>query len=211
MEKKAKSLKVVKSEVAKPVRKTRTVTQKKLTAFGKELQKLRIDRDETRAQMAKSLKIADRELAMIEFGATTPSYSFPKQVVQAYKLEDSAADSMVSSYQQSVSRVTIETKYLDPEKIEILYQLLESAEIAKMEAEQPAKRKKVKEEPSVVEDEDDGIFEAEEKPVKAAKSAKAEKATPAKVEKPVAKAAKAVEVDDDDDSLFDDLDLDEED
>ena len=59
-------------------------TKSLFTKLGKEFRKLRIDHDLTRLDMAKTLKISDKELNLIELGKSQATDSFLKLIAETY-------------------------------------------------------------------------------------------------------------------------------
>jgi transcriptional regulator with XRE-family HTH domain len=65
-----------------------------LTIFGKELRKLRIDRDERLLDMAERLKISSSFISALEAGKKPLSANFEELVIKAYSLAGDAADAI---------------------------------------------------------------------------------------------------------------------
>lgn len=62
------------------------------TDFGKELRKLRVDREERLLDMADRLEVSAAFISLLESGKKSISASFEELVITAYSLSESAAD-----------------------------------------------------------------------------------------------------------------------
>lgn len=139
---------------------------KPLSSLAKELRKIRIDHDLTRPEMAKDLKISDRDLANIESGKTEVGLEFLGTVADKYAVKGAVSDlleTLTTAFINSVANVNFNMSELNPDqRAKVIFLRNEIAEenavaIAAAEAE----RKRIREE-----------------------KAAARKATPAKATKP---------------------------
>lgn len=77
------------------------------TEFGKELRKMRIDRDETLATMAKKMGISISYLSAIENGIRAVPDGFVEKLSSKYRLSKKTTDALSSALDRSVSNVDI--------------------------------------------------------------------------------------------------------
>jgi len=84
----------------------------KTTKLGKELAKLRIDNELSRAKMAKELKMTDRELSLIEIGKSQVTDDFLMKVSAQYGSDKDVADSILDvlrdAHADSVKTITFD-------------------------------------------------------------------------------------------------------
>ncbi len=78
------------------------------TEFGKELRKLRIDKDETLATMAKTMGISISYLSAIENGTRAIPDDFINRLSKKYRLSESATKKLLVALDHSVSSIDIE-------------------------------------------------------------------------------------------------------
>ena len=93
------------------------MAQATISVLAKELRKLRIDFDINRPQMAKELKITDRDLANIEAGRVEADHQFLSNVSLKYSKDRDASDGLLRTlkmaYVNSVSQVTFNLVQMD--------------------------------------------------------------------------------------------------
>ncbi len=120
------------------------------TQLSKELAKIRIDYEITRAQMAKDLKISDKELASIEAGKSEITYSFLKTVADRYSEADEVGETLLESLQiafmKSATAITFKLSELDEYQrmrvLELQSQIEAENAIANAQAEEERRRQK---------------------------------------------------------------------
>ncbi len=78
-----------------------------LTEIGKELRKLRIDRDEFMRDMAEKLNKSSAFLSSLERGEKSPPKDFEEQVIMKYELAEEAADRLRSAADMSRKTFTL--------------------------------------------------------------------------------------------------------
>lgn len=77
------------------------------TEFGKALRKLRIEKDENMAAMAKKMEISLSYLSAIETGARAVPEGFVEKLSHKYKLSKKSTDELLTALDHSVSSVDI--------------------------------------------------------------------------------------------------------
>jgi len=77
------------------------------TEIGKELRKLRIDREERLLDMARYLGKSSSFVSAVEVGKKSPPSGFEELVIKAYNLADQAAEKMRQAADQSRTAFTI--------------------------------------------------------------------------------------------------------
>lgn len=77
------------------------------TEFGKELRKLRIDEDETLADMAEKLGISMSYLSAIEIGTRSVPSGLIEKLSAQYKLNKEAVETLNKALEQSISSIDI--------------------------------------------------------------------------------------------------------
>jgi transcriptional regulator with XRE-family HTH domain len=80
------------------------------TEIGKELRKLRIDEDERLLDMSKRLEKSSAFISAVERGSKNPPSDFEELVIKAYRLADSAADTLRRAADRSRKAFTLEAK-----------------------------------------------------------------------------------------------------
>jgi len=118
------------------------------TPLGKELRKIRVDLEITRAKMAKDLGVSDQRLASIETGSDV-DLGFVDQVVAKYNVGLAIENSLKNAYRDSISSVTFDFSGLNAEqraKVIALQSEIdrENAEAIAAEREEKAKARKAK-------------------------------------------------------------------
>lgn len=78
-----------------------------LTEIGKELRKLRIDKEERLMDMAQALGISPAFLSAVETGQKSPPDGFADRVVKAYKLKGDDAEKITRAVDQSRKTVRL--------------------------------------------------------------------------------------------------------
>ena len=68
-----------------------------LTEFGKEVQKLRIDRDVSATEMSEALKVKRNYCSCVEHGHTRPSAEYLAKTIKFFKLNKEEIDKLVNS------------------------------------------------------------------------------------------------------------------
>lgn len=81
-----------------------------LTALGKELRKLRIDRGERLVDMGGQLRVSASFLSAIEIGTKAPPKGFELAVIKAYGLDEVAAKAIRKAADRSRTTFTIEAR-----------------------------------------------------------------------------------------------------
>jgi len=81
-----------------------------ITELGKELRRIRIDRDEKMLDMAKKLEKSPAFVSSLETGKKTPPTGFEEAVIQAYSLATAAADKLRMAADRSRRAFTLEPK-----------------------------------------------------------------------------------------------------
>ncbi len=81
-----------------------------LTELGKELRRIRIDRDEKMLDMAKKLEKSPAFVSSVETGKKTPPTGFEEAVILAYGLATTAADQLRRAADLSRKAFTLEPK-----------------------------------------------------------------------------------------------------
>lgn len=81
-----------------------------LTDIGKELRRLRIDRDERLYDMAQRLEKSSAFISALERGSKNPPLGFEELVINAYKLADDAANALRRAADRSRKAFTIEAQ-----------------------------------------------------------------------------------------------------
>jgi len=79
-----------------------------ITAIGKELRKLRIDRDERLLDMAKRLRKSSAFISAVETGKKSPPSGFEELVIKAYRLAHNSAGSLRIAADRSRKAFTLE-------------------------------------------------------------------------------------------------------
>jgi len=81
-----------------------------LTDLGKELRKLRIDREERLVDMGAKLKVSASFLSAIEVGSKPVPKGFEESVIRAYDLPEAAARRVRTSADRSRSSFSVEPR-----------------------------------------------------------------------------------------------------
>ena len=79
-----------------------------MTALGKALRKMRVDRDETLRSMADKLNITASYLSAIEHGKRKIPEDFVSKIIEAYNLDKDMQNELETAYQESVSSIRID-------------------------------------------------------------------------------------------------------
>lgn len=79
-----------------------------VTELGKELRKIRIDRDERLLDMAKRLNKSSAFVSAVEVGKKSPPARFEEDIIQSYQLAQSLADRLRIVADRARSAFTIE-------------------------------------------------------------------------------------------------------
>jgi len=79
-----------------------------LTALGKELRRLRIEKDEKMLDMARRLQVSTGMMSSVERGKKTPPKGFEEAVIRAYSLASDAAEHMRRAADQSRNAFTLQ-------------------------------------------------------------------------------------------------------
>jgi hypothetical protein len=91
-----------------------------VSQLAKELRKLRIDFDINRPQMAKELKVTDKELENIELGRAEVSDAFLTAVSLKYSRDRDASNDVLSklksAYVDSISTITFDMSQMNPQQ-----------------------------------------------------------------------------------------------
>lgn len=77
------------------------------TAIGKELRKLRIDREERLLDMARNLSKSSAFVSAVETGRKSPPVQFEELVIERYGLQQKAADALRQAADQSRESFTL--------------------------------------------------------------------------------------------------------
>ena len=77
------------------------------TAIGKELRKLRIDREERLLDMARNLSKSPAFVSAVETGRKSPPVRFEELVIEHYGLQQDAADALRQAADQSRESFTL--------------------------------------------------------------------------------------------------------
>ncbi|KPF85840.1 hypothetical protein IP70_10370 [alpha proteobacterium AAP38] len=72
-----------------------------VTEIGKELRKLRIDKDERLLDMAEKVERSPAFLSAVETGRKAPPDGFGEMIVKAYRLTGEAAERLLSAFDKS--------------------------------------------------------------------------------------------------------------
>jgi HTH-type transcriptional regulator, competence development regulator len=78
-----------------------------LTEFGKELRKLRIDKNETLSSMSKKMDISISYLSAIENGIRDIPIDFIDKLVEIYKLSNKKRDVFLKAFANSTKKIDI--------------------------------------------------------------------------------------------------------
>lgn len=94
-----------------------------ITEFGKELRKLRIDRDETLATMAKKMGVSTSYLSAIENGLRSVPDGFMEKLIDKYKLSKKLIKTFEIALEHSLSSVDIPLMAVMPEQRDLALML----------------------------------------------------------------------------------------
>ncbi|NGQ89984.1 helix-turn-helix domain-containing protein [Rhodobacter sp. HX-7-19] len=78
------------------------------TEIGKELRRLRVERDERMLDMAERLGLSSAFISAVETGKKSPPTGFEEAVVQVYRLANDAADQLRRAADRSRKAFTLE-------------------------------------------------------------------------------------------------------
>ena len=81
--------------------------KRKATGFGKELRKLRIDREETQVDMARRLGVSQSFLSLIEIGEHDAPLGMAARVREEYGLGDEEAARLEEAQSRSAARLMV--------------------------------------------------------------------------------------------------------
>jgi len=82
----------------------------KITALGKELRKIRIDRDERLLDMAGRLGKSSAFVSAVETGKKSPPSGFEEHVIKTYRLANEKADRLRTASDRSRKAFTVEPR-----------------------------------------------------------------------------------------------------
>ncbi|UZW54976.1 hypothetical protein NUH86_16095 [Sphingobium sp. JS3065] len=83
-----------------------------ITELGKELRKIRIDRDERLLDMADKIQKSAAFVSAVEVGKKSPPSGFEEMIIRAYGLANDAADALRSAADRARKAFTIEPNSL---------------------------------------------------------------------------------------------------
>jgi len=90
-----------------------------LTAFGKILRKIRIDRNELLKNMADNLNITSAYLSSIENGKRAPTETILNSVITYYSLSENDINDLKHSYFETLEEITINTDNMSDRRKDI--------------------------------------------------------------------------------------------
>ena len=93
--------------------------------FGKELRKLRIDRDESLRAMADKLHVTASYLCAVENGRRNMPPHWERAIVELYQLSPSAAARLHNAVISSARQLTIDLSDASPAKRELAHELVD--------------------------------------------------------------------------------------
>lgn len=97
--------------------------QKMATTFGKELRKLRIDKDETIYQMAKNLEMSISYLSAIEAGTRNIPSDMVDKIITKYKLDAERSEIMRHAEAESAKEIDINLDGISIEQRKLIFAL----------------------------------------------------------------------------------------
>ena len=78
-----------------------------VTAFGKELRKIRLDNNELLKDMADNLEITPAYLSAIENGKKKPTAFLVEKVIEEYSLLDDTVNHLMESYYRTIEEISL--------------------------------------------------------------------------------------------------------
>ena len=93
------------------------------TVFGKELRKLRIDRDETIHAMAKKLGVSISYLSAIEAGSRKIPSGMVDKIIQSYQLDEERSEIMRQAEASTAKEIDIDLSSVTVEQRKLVFAL----------------------------------------------------------------------------------------
>lgn len=90
-----------------------------VTAFGKELRKIRLNNDELLKDMADRLEITAAYLSSIENGKKKPNYAFVKNVCNEYSLNNDESIILEDSYYRTIEEISFSTSKMNSNQFDV--------------------------------------------------------------------------------------------
>ena len=93
------------------------------TTFGKELRKLRIDKDETIHQMAKKLEMSMSYLSAIEAGSRNIPGDMVDKIIVKYKLNKERSENLRQAEAESAKEINVNLEGISKEQRKLVFAL----------------------------------------------------------------------------------------